>query len=95
MRVLRVRSVSFLLFVLCTEVHAQGQGELLVLPDVRDGFFCTRNGSRTCPCSDGVCTREDHAWRPVTVGGLAGVMDVMLCSPSVLAATTADIFSLT
>jgi hypothetical protein len=43
MRVLRVRSASFLLFVLCTQVHAQGQGELLVLPDVR---VCT-TGSAT------------------------------------------------
>jgi hypothetical protein len=82
-----VRCASSLLFVLCTQMHAQGQGELLQLPDVRvstkavrrwrnarDGFFRTRNGSRTCPCSDGVCTREDHAWRRVTGGGLAGVI---------------------
>ncbi len=59
--------------------------------NARDGFFRTRNGSRTCPCSDGVSTRGDHAWRPVTDGGLAGVMDVTLCPPSVLAAKTADI----
>ena len=42
--------------------------------NARDGFFRTRNGSRTCPCSDGVCTREDHAWRRVTGGGLASRM---------------------
>jgi hypothetical protein len=37
-------------------------------------FFRTRHGSRTCPCSDGVCAREDNVWRRVTGGGLAGVI---------------------
>ena len=63
--------------------------------NARDGFLRTRHGTRMYPCSDGVCMREDHAWRQVTAAGLAKVMDVMLCPPTVVAATTADICPIT